>query len=318
MPSDLAKSKKTSSTSFFGMYKARSKGCDLQAAKNQFFGVDLSQLKDVVHGEPRPLKDCLDFLETRCESEGLFRLSASMRDIEMARANIDKGLPIKFSDQNGTGQEHIAAAIVKSFLRELPVPILEPATKIQVESLDELKSLVASLPPINASILKHLFHVLKKIDSLSEFSKMNASNLAVIIGPNLLWTLENSEVNSPAKATKIAFMLMQHYEQIFSDTMDQTTECIVNTQDAVLEHTALDEEANPSDLDIIIGAIYELQREIYALKVDMAEEVSKRLDLEKFIQQHLDISEIKSKVMDIVDPDLEVVEKDDLATNKSL
>jgi hypothetical protein len=44
------------------------------------------------------------------------------------------------------------------------------------------------LPPQNLAILKALFTFLREVAAKSDVNRMTASNLAIVFGPNLLWS----------------------------------------------------------------------------------------------------------------------------------
>lgn len=53
------------------------------------------------------------------ETEGLFRRSANVAVIKELQAKINQGIPIDFQ-----GNAHIAAVLLKTFLRELEEPLM--------------------------------------------------------------------------------------------------------------------------------------------------------------------------------------------------
>lgn len=288
--------KKRSTGSFFGLLKSGksekvSEGeCNLENPK--YFGKPLADMTDLVDGIPRPIHECLSYLSSKTTTEGLFRLSASIKDLEMARMVVDKGLPLKFSPlANGSGQEHIAASLVKSFLRELPSPILGTTIlEDAVEDLQSLKTIIHSLPIINQSIVRQLFEVLKKVDADKELSKMDASNLALVIGPNLMWIVDDisKERISPSFATKIAFQIIQFYDVIFKEEcLEDERQVDGSLHESIAQDQPTTPESSQTDLDIIISAIYELQKEIYDLKEQFDSEVAKRVALEQFVMRKL-------------------------------
>jgi hypothetical protein len=73
-------------------------------------------------------------------------------------------------------------------------------------------------------------------------------------------------------------------------------------------------ESEHSDMDIIINAIYELQKEIYDLKRQFEDEVEKRVVLEEFVRSRLNDS-----VSDPVDsiPPITVEDGDSSSTTET-
>lgn len=94
---------------------------------------------------------------------------------------------------------HVLAGLVKSFLRELPEPLMlfslynkwvdvvrETDPDNSEEIVPKLQPLIASLPPTNRNMLKHLAVVMYNIAKNSEENKMTSMNLSTCLGPNTL------------------------------------------------------------------------------------------------------------------------------------
>ncbi|XP_078086708.1 T cell activation RhoGTPase activating protein b [Mustelus asterias] len=89
------------------------------------------------------------------------------------------------------------AAIFKDFLRHIPGSLLitelydswmaAMEKENNIERIAEIKQLLTKLPCHNCLLLRYLFCVLYYINKHSEVNKMDAYNLAVCIGPNMLW-----------------------------------------------------------------------------------------------------------------------------------
>lgn len=54
--------------------------------------------------------------------------------------------------------------------------------------LDATRDVLKRLPPRNLPIVKELFAFLKEVEAQSAVNKMTASNLAIVMGPNLIWS----------------------------------------------------------------------------------------------------------------------------------
>ncbi|XP_041061910.1 T cell activation RhoGTPase activating protein b [Carcharodon carcharias] len=89
------------------------------------------------------------------------------------------------------------AAVFKDFLRRIPESLLMTElydswmATMEKENINErtaeVKQLLTKLPSHNCILLRYLFCVLYYINKYSEVNKMDAYNLAVCIGPNMLW-----------------------------------------------------------------------------------------------------------------------------------
>ncbi|XP_059743179.1 rho GTPase-activating protein 8 isoform X2 [Bos taurus] len=90
----------------------------------QQFGVSLQYLKDKNQGEliPPVLRYTVTYLrEKGLHTEGLFRRSASVQTVREIQRLYNQGKPVNFDDY---GDIHLPAVILKTFLRELPQPLL--------------------------------------------------------------------------------------------------------------------------------------------------------------------------------------------------
>jgi len=101
---------------------------------------------------------------------------------------------------------HTVASLLKRFLKCLPEPLLSwqlyprflsvASLGDPVERLRELHVLVDLLPTENRSLLGDLTRLLVDIASRAAVNKMNAANLATVIGPTLLYSQPGSEESS--------------------------------------------------------------------------------------------------------------------------
>lgn len=167
----------------------------------QQFGATLEWIRGHNSGAiiPPIMLVCIDFLShPDClETEGIFRRSANAAQIRQLQAKINAGEQIVF-DQ---GDVHIAAVILKTFLRELQVPVMtfelfDSVVSLQnlpkEERLEFVKTVINKLPEQNYAVLKHLIEFLSMVMECSCLNKMTASNLAVVFGPNLIRSRDTS------------------------------------------------------------------------------------------------------------------------------
>ncbi|XP_045433393.1 rho GTPase-activating protein 1 isoform X3 [Pipistrellus kuhlii] len=103
------------------------------------------------------------------------------------------GLPVDFDQYNDL---HLPAVILKTFLRELPEPLLTFDLYPHVVgflNIDESQrvevtlQVLQTLPEENYQVLRFLTAFLVQVSAQCDQNKMTNTNLAVVFGPNLLW-----------------------------------------------------------------------------------------------------------------------------------
>uniref|UniRef100_A0A3B4B1H6 Rho GTPase activating protein 1 n=1 Tax=Periophthalmus magnuspinnatus TaxID=409849 RepID=A0A3B4B1H6_9GOBI len=127
------------------------------------------------------------------EMEGIFRRSANVTLVKEVQKRYNSGEMVNFYDMEDV---HLAAVILKTFLRELPEPLLTYHLYNDIVNFtcnsDSKSTLVESLPEENYASLRYLITFLAQVSANSEINKMTNSNLAVVFGPNLLWGRDNA------------------------------------------------------------------------------------------------------------------------------
>ncbi|XP_074257488.1 rho GTPase-activating protein 1 isoform X1 [Saimiri boliviensis] len=164
---------------------------------NQQFGVSLQHLQEKnPEQEPIPivLRETVAYLQAHAlTTEGIFRRSANTQVVREVQQKYNMGLPVDFNQYN---ELHLPAVILKTFLRELPEPLLTFDLYPHVVgflNIDESQrvavtlQVLQTLPEENYRVLHFLTAFLVQISAHSDQNKMTNTNLAVVFGPNLLW-----------------------------------------------------------------------------------------------------------------------------------
>uniref|UniRef100_A0A8C9II10 Rho GTPase-activating protein n=1 Tax=Piliocolobus tephrosceles TaxID=591936 RepID=A0A8C9II10_9PRIM len=213
------------------------------SGKNCHFLFSFLSLKDKNQGEliPPVLRFTVTYLrEKGLRTEGLFRRSASVQTVREIQRLYNQGKPVNFDDY---GDIHIPAVILKTFLRELPQPLLtfqayeqilgitslprapvelrrEPHAVPGVESslrVSRCRQVLRSLPGHNYVVLRYLMGFLHAVAQESIFNKMNSSNLACVFGLNLIWPSQGpSSLSALVPLNLFTELLIEYYEKIFS------------------------------------------------------------------------------------------------------
>ncbi|KAF3822043.1 hypothetical protein GH733_007417 [Mirounga leonina] len=164
---------------------------------NQQFGVSLQHLQEKNPEQapvPLVLRETVAYLQAHAlTTEGIFRRSANTQVVREVQQKYNMGLPVDFDQYNDL---HLPAVILKTFLRELPEPLLTFDLYPHVVgflNIDESQRVEATLqvlrtlPEESYQVLRFLIAFLVQISAHSDQNKMTNTNLAVVFGPNLLW-----------------------------------------------------------------------------------------------------------------------------------
>ncbi|OBS65424.1 hypothetical protein A6R68_06016 [Neotoma lepida] len=196
---------------------------------NQQFGVSLQHLQEKnPDQEPIPivLRETVAYLQAHAlTTEGIFRRSANTQVVREVQQKYNMGLPVDFDQYN---ELHLPAVILKTFLRELPEPLLTFDLYPHVVgflSIDEsqrvevTQQVLQTLPEENYQVLRFLTAFLVQISAHSDQNKMTNTNLAVVFGPNLLWAKDAAitlkAINPINTFTKF---LLDHQGELFPNT----------------------------------------------------------------------------------------------------
>uniref|UniRef100_A0A3Q3EX90 Rho GTPase-activating protein 44 n=1 Tax=Labrus bergylta TaxID=56723 RepID=A0A3Q3EX90_9LABR len=167
-----------------------------------------------------PIEACVTMLlECGMQEEGLFRIAPSASKLKKLKASLDCGV---MDVQEYSADPHAIAGALKSYLRELPEPLMSyelyndwiQASNIQDQDkrLQALLSACEKLPPANNNNFKYLIKFLSKLTDYQDFNKMTPGNIAIVLGPNLLWM--NNEGNITEMMTTVSLQIVGIIEPI--------------------------------------------------------------------------------------------------------
>ncbi|CAN9508803.1 unnamed protein product [Ophioblennius macclurei] len=167
-----------------------------------------------------PIEACVTMLlECGMQEEGLFRIAPSASKLKKLKASLDCGV---LDVQEYSADPHAIAGALKSYLRELPEPLMTfelyndwiQASNIQDQDkrLQALLGACEKLPPANNSNFKYLIKFLSKLTEYQDVNKMTPGNIAIVLGPNLLWT--HNEGNITEMMTTVSLQIVGIIEPI--------------------------------------------------------------------------------------------------------
>uniref|UniRef100_A0A2K5RAI0 SH3 domain binding protein 1 n=1 Tax=Cebus imitator TaxID=2715852 RepID=A0A2K5RAI0_CEBIM len=185
----------------------------MTAPFSRVYGVSLAtHLRELGREIALPIEACVMMLLSEgMKEEGLFRLAAGasvLKRLKQTMASDPHSLEEFCSDP------HAVAGALKSYLRELPEPLMtfdlyddwmraaslkEPGARLQA-----LQEVCSHLPPENLSNLRYLMKFLARLAEEQEVNKMTPSNIAIVLGPNLLWPPEKEGDQAQLDAASVS------------------------------------------------------------------------------------------------------------------
>ncbi|XP_037647325.1 rho GTPase-activating protein 44 isoform X5 [Sebastes umbrosus] len=167
-----------------------------------------------------PIEACVTMLlECGMQEEGLFRVAPSASKLKKLKASLDCGV---LDVQEYSSDPHAIAGALKSYLRELPEPLM--TTELYDEwilasnlpdmdkRLQALMTVCEKLPTDNLNNFRYLTKFLAKLSDYQDSNKMTAGNMAIVLGPNLLWT--HTEPNMTEMMTTLSLQIVGIIEPI--------------------------------------------------------------------------------------------------------
>ncbi|KAK1877353.1 Rho GTPase-activating protein 44 [Dissostichus eleginoides] len=167
-----------------------------------------------------PIEACVTMLlECGMQEEGLFRIAPSASKLKKLKASLDCGV---LDVQEYSSDPHAIAGALKSYLRELPEPLMTTELYdewIQASNIPDLEkrlqalmAVCEKLPTDNLNNFRYLIKFLAKLTDFQDDNKMTPGNQAIVLGPNLLWT--HTEPNMTEMMTTLSLQIVSIVEPI--------------------------------------------------------------------------------------------------------
>ncbi|KAL1439105.1 hypothetical protein MTO96_047562 [Rhipicephalus appendiculatus] len=209
---------------------------------------------------PWLVSQCCRVVEAKgLETVGVYRIPGNSAAVAALSATVNgTGGPLDLTDPRW-GDVHVVSSLLKAFFRQLPDPLagLYPrfiaAARVPqgAQRLAALRALVHELPVHNFETLKFLMQHLKKVVAHSETNKMEARNLAIVFGPTLVRTADNSMltmITDMSHQCHITEALINYADYIFSPSDEEAV------PDLPLDVTALSD----TDSSVLLGNLHKV------------------------------------------------------------
>ncbi|XP_067666993.1 rho GTPase-activating protein 18-like [Haliotis asinina] len=184
---------------------------------------------------PLIFQELIRFLEKEgVRTEGILRVPGAVSRIKHLRHELEEKFYMGTFHWKDVWPND-AAALMKQFIRDLPIPLLTydyidafpqvKSIKTTLEQLRCLNLLVLLLPDEHRETLRVLLKFLRKIVTYSKDNKMSLSNVAMIMAPNLFLgpstrnksvSIEQKELSKAHGTSSIVKMLIHYQEELWT------------------------------------------------------------------------------------------------------
>lgn len=208
----------------------------MSRSKVKVFGEPLlSHLSESGKDIAVPIQECVHMLlHTAMREEGLFRLAAAASVVKKLKNSLNGGM-VDHTDFKT--EPHAVAGVLKCFLRELPEPLMTfelyndwfkaAGEKELKDKLELFREALKKLPLENYNNLRYLVQFLSLLSEHQAVNRMTPSNIAIVLGPNLLWPRTEGEIAlldmasaSSVQVVTVIEPLIQYCSVLFPEGVD--------------------------------------------------------------------------------------------------
>lgn len=170
---------------------------ELKTDHNSIFGTTLSEVMKLQQAKypdakvPLILLTLVDAIRRNkgTTTEGIFRISAPKSEIDKLHREFDKG-----NYEVKTENPHVAACLLKEWLRELSEALINPElyqacvdlAKEENIGIPGFFQIYDSLPQLTRDVIEHLAGLLIDVIKHKDVTKMTVDNIAIVFAPNFL------------------------------------------------------------------------------------------------------------------------------------
>ncbi|XP_063921383.1 rho GTPase-activating protein 21 isoform X5 [Zophobas morio] len=234
------------------------------APEGSTFGIPLDQCLTSSNNPyvPKFVEICTDIVDARgLQTVGIYRVPGNNASITALLDEINRNydeVPVEDPRWNDL---HVVSSLLKAYFRKIPDSLMTSAlypSFIKADKIEnpegrvkELKRLVKSLPPHNYHTLKHIVLHLKRVVENSDVNKMEAKNLAIVFGPNIVRPEDDNMetmVNNMTHQCKIVETLLTAADWFFAEDESESLPVPAVISDA-------HEESEPANQALLLDNI---------------------------------------------------------------
>ncbi|XP_071958724.1 rho GTPase-activating protein 23-like isoform X2 [Antedon mediterranea] len=213
-------------------------------AKAATFGVLLEDcpLSPFTEFVPAVVFACCTIVEERgLDTIGIYRVPGNNAGVSQLKDYLDQGNEINLEDERWH-DVHVISSLLKLFFRKLPHPIIPKhqykhfieanRTEEPVKRMWALRQQIHELPDYHYQTFKFVAYHLKAIAANNDINKMEARNLAIVFGPTLIKSADDSMVamvTDMSDQCRIVETVILHCDWFFCDDTDSQDMLSVDT-----------------------------------------------------------------------------------------
>uniref|UniRef100_A0A069DY68 Putative myosin class v heavy chain n=1 Tax=Panstrongylus megistus TaxID=65343 RepID=A0A069DY68_9HEMI len=247
------------------------------------FGVPLQQLTSADEKIPFVVDRLITTIEMYgLYSEGIYRKSGVSSKVRELKARMEEGKieNIQFERY----QVHVLASVLKSFLREMPEPLLTfdcyddflRAASLTEDKVSTMFTILKKLPKLNFDLMERLIFHLARVALHEDVNRMSSSALAIVFAPCILRTnkivpAQDSLHDISRQTTCIEIIISEQLRKVRSTLADiDTLDTACHTATYRLSSIRSSKIFTPEELVIVkpddeeamlMGKIEEIQKE---------------------------------------------------------
>ena len=161
------------------------------------------------------------------------RISPKQIKLDKFKAFLDSNIPLS-AELISDSDAHLFSALLKSYLRELPVPFLGKDASVYdkwiqaaglqstEEKLTAIRNIICDFTPQLSLNIQYLVKFLFELSIKAKETKMTPHNISICLGPTILWN-DRSSLNEQANIEKIigiVAVLIESYNKIFPQDLE--------------------------------------------------------------------------------------------------
>ncbi|KAG1714526.1 Rho GTPase-activating protein 21 [Nymphon striatum] len=249
-------------------FHGTSSTAQLHQIEGTTIGICLEECPATVNNEvfvPILVELCTKIVEAKgLEVIGIYRIPGNNASVAALQDAVNRGFENLNLQDPRWNDVNVISSLLKAFFRQLPEPLFTSELYplfIEANKLEDnnqriitLKKLVHELPDYHYETLQHLMFHLKKVVHDSNINKMEARNLAIVFGPNLVRTADNNMVTMVTDMShqcKIVETVLSNVDWFFSIEEDGYNQPPISSFEAVQQTT--------SHTDLLLGNIQRVE-----------------------------------------------------------